>query len=358
MAVNIREEEELLFLAIEGNDEHLQRLLLMPNESCTTYVRDLQRFNLDDLTDQQSLNKFRFDKGSIHRLVRCLGLPEQIQLPNLCICSGTVALCVLLRRLVYPNRLSDLKALFAGPNSTLAMVINHTLDLIYDRHGYLLSTLDQPWFQQEQLESYAAAIHAKGAPLKNCFGFIDGTVRPICRPTKYQNVCYNGHKRVHGLKIQSVVLQNGLIGHMFGPSEARRHDCAVLRLSGLMDQLEEKQWKTADGYYFAMYGDPAYPSRDYLLSPFKGARLTDEENAFNKAMSSVRECVEWEFGKILSNFAFLDYRKNLKIHLQPVAKFYLVGALLSNCHTCIHGNQTSGYFGLKPPTVEEYLHFN
>ena len=38
--------------------------------------------------------------------------------------------------------------------------------------------LDQPWFQHEALEAYATAIHAKGAPLTTCFGFIDGTVRP------------------------------------------------------------------------------------------------------------------------------------------------------------------------------------
>ena len=38
--------------------------------------------------------------------------------------------------------------------------------------------LDQPWFQHEAVEAYATAIHAKGAPLTTCFGFIDGTVRP------------------------------------------------------------------------------------------------------------------------------------------------------------------------------------
>ena len=282
----------------------------MPQESKTTYDPDSPRFCLDDQTEQQALNKFRFGKEDIHRLARSLAIPEQIQLPNRCICSGTDALCILLRRLVYPNRLSDLEALFGRPKSTLSLIISYSLDFIYERHGYLLSSLDQPWFQQEALETYAEAINVKGAPLVNCFGFIDGTVRAICRPTRYQRVCYNGHKRVHALKFQSVVLPNGLIGHLFGPIEGRRHDCALLRLSGLMDQLEQRQLRTADGIFFALYGDPAYPIRDYLLSPFKGAHLTEEENAFNQAMSSVRECVEWEFGKILSIFALLYFEKN------------------------------------------------
>ena len=51
----------------------------------------------------------------------------------------------------------------------------------------------------------------------SCFGFIDGTVRPICRLSKNQQVVYNGHKRVHALKFQSVALPNGLIGNIYGP---------------------------------------------------------------------------------------------------------------------------------------------
>ena len=45
-----------------------------------------------------------------------------------------------------------------------------------------------------------------------CFGFIDGTVRPISRPGQHQRIVYNGHKRVHSLKFQSVALPNGLNG--------------------------------------------------------------------------------------------------------------------------------------------------
>ena len=47
----------------------------------------------------------------------------------------------------------------------------------------------------------------KGAALNNnCFGFVDGTVRPICRPGEHQRLVYNRHKRVHALKFQAVAL--------------------------------------------------------------------------------------------------------------------------------------------------------
>lgn len=67
------------------------------------------------------------------------------------------------------------------------------------------------------LEEVARAIHRKGAALDNCWDFVDGTIRPICRPGENWRVVYNGHKRVHCLKFQSVVPPNGMIANLFGP---------------------------------------------------------------------------------------------------------------------------------------------
>ena len=55
------------------------------------------------------------------------------------------------------------------------------------------------------LEQY---ISRKGSPLDNYFGLIDGTVLPISRPGTGKRVVYNGYKREHGLKFQSVTLPN------------------------------------------------------------------------------------------------------------------------------------------------------
>ena len=66
--------------------------------------------------------------------------------------------------------------------------------------------------------------------------------------------------------------------------------------------------------------------------------------------------VEWSFGDIVVDLAFIDFKKNLKIGLQPVAMYYRVAALLTNCHTIINGgNKTSKYFGIAPPLLHEYL---
>ena len=73
------------------------------------------------------------------------------------------------------------------------------------------------------------------------------------------------------------------------------------------------------------------------------------------ALSEVRVSVEWLFGDIINFFRFLDYKKNLKIGLSSVGKMYLVCALLRNAITCLYGNQTTEFFDLEPPTLEDYF---
>lgn len=153
---------------------------------------------------------------------------------------------------------------------------------------------------------------------------------------------------------QSVVSPDGMICHLFGPIEGRRHDAFMLAESELLHKLQNKMNKP-NGDPYVIYGDPAYPVRRHILAPFRGARLTQDEARFNKDMSSSRVSVEWAYGKITRYFAFLDFSKNLKVLLQPVGKIYAVGAILTNCHTCIYGSQTGDYFDLDPPSLETYL---
>jgi len=180
-----------------------------------------------------------------------------------------------------------------------------------------------------------------------------GTVRAICRPKVHQRVVYNGHKRLHALKFQSIVAANGLIANLFGPIEGRRHDAYLLSESKVLEKME--QLLDDRGRPLCIYGDPAYPLRPQLMGPFKGSTLSTEEQLFNKRMSACRISVEWVFGQLLQTFAFVDYKKNQKLFLQPVAKYFKVAALLTNCHTCLYGSTTATYFNVTPPTIDEYL---
>ena len=67
------------------------------------------------------------------------------------------------------------------------------------------------------MQGYADAISERGAALDNGFGFMDGAVRPICKPATHQRVVYNGHKRIQALKFQAVALPNRIIANLYGP---------------------------------------------------------------------------------------------------------------------------------------------
>ncbi|XP_015757949.1 PREDICTED: uncharacterized protein LOC107337333 [Acropora digitifera] len=103
---------------------------------------------------------------------------------------------------------------------------------------------------------------------------------------------FSGHNRTHCVKFQSVITPNGLICHLFGPLEGRRHDAFMLHGSGLLQELARKMNK-AKGYPYVIYGDPAYPVRRHILAPFRGAQLTPVKQNFNAAMSTVHTSVEW-----------------------------------------------------------------
>jgi hypothetical protein len=58
---------------------------------------------------------------------------------------------------------------------------------------------------------------------------------------------------------------------------------------------------------------------------------------FNKRMSSVCICVEWVFGKVLSLFAYLDFKKNKILYLQPVGKYYAIAVIYRWKYDFFHG---------------------
>ena len=106
---------------------------------------------------------------------------------------------------------------------------------------------------------------------------------------------------------------------MFGPLEGRQHDAFMLAESGLLAKLQ--RFHTFSGEPYVIYGDPAYGVSRHILAPFHGARLTPQQQDFNRPMSKVRVSVEWAFGKILQYLTYMDFKKNQKILLQPVGKY-------------------------------------
>lgn len=87
---------------------------------------------------------------------------------------------------------------------------------------------------------------------------------------------------------------------MFGPIEGSRHDAFMLNKSGLTPKLARLVKPNGDPC--VIYGDPAYGLNRNIISPFRGANLTDQQQDFNSAMSKVCTSMEWGFGKTIQYF--------------------------------------------------------
>ncbi len=204
------------------------------------------------------------------------------------------------------------------------------------------------------INQFTQRIHDYTGLYDNCWGFLDGTVRAMCRPLYAQQLGYSGHKKVHGLKFQNVTLPNGLVGCHWGPELARRHDAWVLATSGAIEQFN--QLCTVVGRRVCVYADTAYPLLPTVQCGFRGQNLTAQQNNFNQTMSCARVSVEWGFAQIISNFAWLDFKKTQKVWSTPIALYYSIAVLFTNCITCARGgNEISELFSCPPPTIQHYL---
>lgn len=133
----------------------------------------------------------------------------------------TEGFCILLKGLAYHCLFMDLVPIFSNGYTVRPM-------------EQIMNDLNQQWLSPEKLISYADAVHQSGAASDNCWGFVDGNVRPVCLPSIDQRVLYNSHKKVHAIKFQSIVTPNGLIANLYGPVEGRRHDSGMLADSGIL----------------------------------------------------------------------------------------------------------------------------
>ena len=218
---SFRQARDLSIICYNNGDLTTEELLILLEEHTSRnpeFSYDSEsRFDLFNMQKPECKICFRFDKDDIPLLAEALQLPETIHCHQRTTAGKIEALCMLLKRIAYPCRYADTIPLFSRPVPELSMITNAVIDNIFDNHKHRIAEWNHQVLSPLNLERYADVIHQRGAALTNCFGFIDGTVRPICRPGENQRTVYNGHKRIHSLKFQSVTLPNGLIGNMFGP---------------------------------------------------------------------------------------------------------------------------------------------
>lgn len=306
-----------------------------------------------------------------------------IALNNKTIFTGEEVFLFGLHRLSRPTRLEELaNDVFGRDYTQLSRAFHWFLSHLWGHFSFLL--LDNLDYWSTTFSDCANSIYkrllANGmSPLAmdsehNYFavaGFIDGTIQPCVRPgggpvgkggknanrhdSLIQRAFYTGWKKLHGLKWQGVTLPNGIIADFWGPISARHNDIYILRVSQI-----HQRWKNAqvgNSAQFKLFGDGIYPIMSHLQSRNTDRQPMRQSAHENSHMAKTRTCVEWSFGKIVSLWVFIDYKRNLQLLKlrKDLGKIVGISVLLTNCHTCLYGSQTSLYFEMLPPLLEDYL---
>ena len=353
----------LLLIAHEDGDLDEEELLLLAcveEDAAASLLPPLQfvgrKLCLDQLDEEACVRRFRFKKEQLHLLYEALEVPDRFTSPIRVKWTGLEGLLVLLRRLAYPARLGDLCEEFGRSKGVLSVIFSTMLIWIWELWGTLVTDPFTRYLNQERTARYSQAVLETTGVDLNIWGFIDETVRAICRPNEDQQEYYSGHKRHHALKYQAVSTPDGLICCLSGPYEGRRHDAGVFGESGLLQELQEHMNKPNGGMY-ALYGDAACPLSLHLQKGYTGNNPTPQQERYNAAMSSARQAVEWSFKDVMTYFPYGDMKRQQNFGLQAVGLHYRVSVLLVNILTCVkRGNQGSDHFQLSPPTLQEYLH--
>ncbi|ETP27956.1 hypothetical protein F442_22758 [Phytophthora nicotianae P10297] len=300
-------------------------------------------YNFNSLSNDQCVERFRFTKVQIVELVTLFGL-EGIRTRERAAATGAEGLCILL------------------DSSGLSNIFLHMLTRLDDKYAKLLYFNES--YVVQNLQAYADDVFDAGGLLQNVWAFIDGTARGICRPrprhTKRdgkfmsQKSVYNGHKRKHALKYQTLTTPDGLIAHLYGPFPGRNHDIKLFKDSKISERIRND----SRFQQYKIYGDQAYGNDDVLTSPYAGAvgNLSREQRQVNVSMSRVRVSVEWSHGQVTNYWTALAFKRQARVGIQPVGLMFRVGVFLTNCITCTQGGNTiSDYFGLAPPSLSVYL---
>ena len=166
MAASMTEEEFLLLCEENALDYEILLDFLLPDEKETTYDPLWPKLDISQLSDIQCREYFRFEHAEPKPLKAALRIPDEFVLENGIRLSGMNCMCILLRRLSYPNSLVDLEQLFDRPKTTLSMAVSSIVDYIYGECNHTLTDLNQAWLKN-RLQMYADVVHAKsGTPVQ------------------------------------------------------------------------------------------------------------------------------------------------------------------------------------------------
>ena len=242
--------------------------------------------------------------------------------------------------------------------------------------------LEKEYIKENRDDSWSRVGGLRFLPF-DIFGFLDDTIDPISQPFSgprgdylgaarkrewedAQRAVYTGYKKLHGLKLETLLLPNGL-STLFGPVSARRSDRGVLAMSGInafLHRVQDGRFSAAGRpVYYAALGDATFALNLACICSYYrriGAlQLTPAQNTVNRYLKRARITVEKSYANVANEFHVCDVKRGAKIAKKKpyVVEQLRVCHLLLNCKVCLNGDVTgsTNTFGVVPPTLENYL---
>ena len=256
---------------------------------------------IERLAESDAFNRFRFTVDEMKEFVVALELPPYLVVNRVSV-SSLFSLALLLRRLAWSSRHSDLSIEFGYDDTTISQHFNHLLLLLATKYSALLRLW--PGVTRNRIVTYERAINDHSPAIHSIWCFLDGTLRKIAKPVRHQRIAYSGHKRTHGYTHQALVAPDGLVVSIVGPYAGSMHDVTVWQESGMHDTLTPLA--TQGNTIYHIFGDKAYGGQPLIMTPFKPA-VTAAQRMYNKAMSQLRVAVENGFGRVIQLWLCCQY---------------------------------------------------
>ncbi|KAK5808568.1 hypothetical protein F5H01DRAFT_259559, partial [Linnemannia elongata] len=128
-------------------------------------------------------------------------------------------LCMLLCRLAYPKRLTDIVGIFHRDQAAVSRILKAMIEWFHASWNRLYHWGPER-LTPERLAMFTQAIAARiGAHARDdVFGFLDGTSIEICKPTYHEQCMFGSKGQKHYLRYNLVMLPDGIVAHISEPA--------------------------------------------------------------------------------------------------------------------------------------------
>jgi DDE superfamily endonuclease len=214
---------------------------------------------------------FRFRLGEIRRIAEQL-LGPSIQTQSGCRAPSVTALMVVLAKLTYPRRVSDLRSFFGGSSGWLSEVWKSTRQVLANRAFKVLRS-----FPPSLLSRFVSLCQRDvGENRLPClaWGAIDGFKMEVARALGQRNQAfdYNGYGHGHYMRALIVCAFNGMIGPVFGPHHGKENDASIVSLENVDLILDAFHTFVTAHFHLQerpiLLADSGFAASENLLTPF------------------------------------------------------------------------------------------